>query len=432
MKHLCTALVIGVLSLFTMPAFAQMPQLSGAVTCTNHDNGQPIALQCYESRRVCHYAFLNIRNGDAFTKTRAENPPYCSRSLSTAYQDAKQRGFKLVEARLPSRYGFDRDERGRVYQTYFDLRSRWWLGVAGTLDPGWLDDRSFSTGARLETGVVIEDYDEYDRRRNRHRFLVGSVLIDPLEVDASLWQYSRGRNEEVPSVWVTTFIGEPKRFDIDIHLGPGVELGRFNYYAIEGDHHALTDIVHGVLNWEMLQSSTMETLVALRVGGGVGIRWEQASETPYFYYYPEVALDWHWVIDDRGLTELRLGASGRIADEPATSGLWKQVKAGMSFERVVLAINDQPISLYVEPHVRWTDMGPAGTEQTDLRMHAGARVSLFSPPRMPDDLCPNEAEDLDGFNDHDGCLDEDNDEDGVLDRDDWCPNVAGTREKNGC
>jgi len=49
-----------------------------------------------------------------------------------------------------------------------------------------------------------------------------------------------------------------------------------------------------------------------------------------------------------------------------------------------------------------------------------------------DDRCPLEAEDLDGFEDSDGCPDPDNDRDGVLDADDRCPNEPGSLEHQGC
>src|SRR4029077_1048566 len=38
------------------------------------------------------------------------------------------------------------------------------------------------------------------------------------------------------------------------------------------------------------------------------------------------------------------------------------------------------------------------------------------------DKCPDDPEDLDGFQDEDGCPDPDNDNDGILDVDDRCPN----------
>ena len=48
------------------------------------------------------------------------------------------------------------------------------------------------------------------------------------------------------------------------------------------------------------------------------------------------------------------------------------------------------------------------------------------------DKCPDEAEDMDGFEDEDGCPDPDNDGDGVLDVDDKCPDVKGVAANNGC
>ena len=54
----------------------------------------------------------------------------------------------------------------------------------------------------------------------------------------------------------------------------------------------------------------------------------------------------------------------------------------------------------------------------------------------PDDQCPNDPEDKDGFEDANGCPDPDNDKDGILDPDDQCPNEAedkdGFEDANGC
>ncbi|MEN0062674.1 MAG: OmpA family protein [Myxococcota bacterium] len=48
------------------------------------------------------------------------------------------------------------------------------------------------------------------------------------------------------------------------------------------------------------------------------------------------------------------------------------------------------------------------------------------------DTCPLEAEDIDEFEDEDGCPDDDNDDDGLLDKEDRCPNDAGTNVTEGC
>jgi len=56
--------------------------------------------------------------------------------------------------------------------------------------------------------------------------------------------------------------------------------------------------------------------------------------------------------------------------------------------------------------------------------------------RDAEDLCPSDAEDRDGFEDADGCPDDDNDRDRIPDRDDRCPNdpetYNGTEDEDGC
>ncbi|MEM7435032.1 MAG: OmpA family protein [Myxococcota bacterium] len=49
-----------------------------------------------------------------------------------------------------------------------------------------------------------------------------------------------------------------------------------------------------------------------------------------------------------------------------------------------------------------------------------------------DDGCMMDPEDIDGFEDQDGCPDPDNDGDGILDVDDMCPDEPGKPENNGC
>ena len=48
------------------------------------------------------------------------------------------------------------------------------------------------------------------------------------------------------------------------------------------------------------------------------------------------------------------------------------------------------------------------------------------------DACPLLAEDIDSFEDGDGCPDDDNDKDGIPDKNDACPDVAGVASNQGC
>ena len=78
-----------------------------------------------------------------------------------------------------------------------------------------------------------------------------------------------------------------------------------------------------------------------------------------------------------------------------------------------------------------------------LRVFANLQWALRSPPdidgdgiRNRKDVCRNEAEDLDGFEDDDGCPEIDNDGDGVLDLVDLCPmrpeDPDGFEDADGC
>ena len=82
-----------------------------------------------------------------------------------------------------------------------------------------------------------------------------------------------------------------------------------------------------------------------------------------------------------------------------------------------------------------------GGEQTGSP-RARAFLGFVYEPRIGDrdgdgirdniDQCPDEPEDLDGFQDEDGCPELDNDNDGIPDSKDRCPNVPGTWDNKGC
>jgi len=84
----------------------------------------------------------------------------------------------------------------------------------------------------------------------------------------------------------------------------------------------------------------------------------------------------------------------------------------------------------------------AGYGTPDVRVLAGVRYSPRTQDRDgdglndPDDGCPDDPEDKDGFQDADGCSDPDNDEDGIPDTSDECPlepeDSDGYQDSDGC
>lgn len=99
--------------------------------------------------------------------------------------------------------------------------------------------------------------------------------------------------------------------------------------------------------------------------------------------------------------------------------------------------------------VRWLPGDGVETLSHDIELTAGFGyafgVERAPPPvldadgdGLPDakDKCPSEPEDMDGFEDADGCPEADNDEDGLLDRDDKCPDAPEDKndylDEDGC
>ncbi len=101
----------------------------------------------------------------------------------------------------------------------------------------------------------------------------------------------------------------------------------------------------------------------------------------------------------------------------------------------------------LQPEIAVGSAMTQGLGAPDFRVHLGLRYAnpgartRFNYPfedRDGDgihdeiDGCPDDAEDLDEFEDEDGCPEDDNDKDGIPDARDLCMNVAGSPENYGC
>jgi hypothetical protein len=293
-------------------------------------------------------------------------------------------GFTLTAALLDVPYGYKRDARGRSFQTHFDLRSRMLLGVYYAGD-GLLDE--YGSGLTVDTRSTYESWSPYERNRHRFRFIEGRISMMPIEAEATVFEYDYGTTGEEPAFWITTLVGEPKRYDVRLSLGGGLTLGRLDsrrYNVEDSDkktRQTFIDLAEGRLHWELLQGTFLEDYLMLRVGGGFGTRTFQNEDAGSIYFYPEVGIKSAALIGERGLLQWQLDVRARQAWETGGAS-WRQLTGSTSLEWVVLAISDQPISLFVQPEVHALDMPEAHIKQLDLRFMSGLRLSLFTPPPL--------------------------------------------------
>jgi hypothetical protein len=169
-------------------------------------------------------------------------------------------------------------------------------------------------------------------------------------------------------------------------------------------------------------------------------------------YRPQAAPAWEMALSFAGATAANqpLGGSNQNALEAnamvsydVTPGLSAFVGAGPGLRR---GIGTPEWRIFAG-----TRMGPARTVAPAAPAAADASTPAPCDPNAPGttsgcpardrdgdgladsaDRCPDQKEDLDGYEDTDGCPDPDNDHDGVLDAQDSCPVDAGAIENRGC
>lgn len=244
------------------------------------------------------------------------------------------------------------------------------------------------------------------------------------------------------TVWLRRGLNERLSLDAGVHYGynrPG---------ALPGDNAGLTfDSVHP------FYSTTFHVMA--------GPRWRGAARgaiAPYVGIYGGV-LDWH-VIDMEGITGFGIFPDGPIAVGYGSDGAQHKLQ-----DRVLTGTIDIGAEwtlgrvVALNAGLRWTrllgnkldNVGSSalwGADQADVNsqlLEAYGGMTLYFGGRSDrdrdgirddDDLCPNAAEDRDGWQDADGCPDPDNDNDGIIDAKDACPNDAedhdGFKDADGC
>ena len=296
-------------------------------------------------------------------------------------------------------------------------------------------------GSRLRADLgILYGFGRFDVRLNLPFVLNQSTDFEPGMGAEPLASYGAGD----PKVGIRLQIARPGPIDIAADVGVSIPTGGENFI---GDHGLVVD---PRLLFDVRQG---------RVGFGInaGYRFRQESaEVANLYVDDEItwsAAAQYWISPKK--FSIGAGAYGRI-------GIMNAPMDAMAVEGVARNIGSEEypaeilgsLRYFVTPHLA-VDVG-GGTALTDgygaapYRVLAGMRwINQKGEKARPlvsdsdhdgidddDDKCPNEAEDVDGFEDLDGCPDADNDGDGIADADDQCPMAAedldGFEDADGC
>lgn len=323
---------------------------------------------------------LTLRPGAAAAATEA--PPDTD--------DGSSEPAAVISTEVP--WGFYRDGRGRVMQVSFDFGRRLWLGVgyAPRLRP---TGETEIAPAAFDFGAAYEALAPSGKTRHRFRIMDGQVRLHSFGLDVTAFRYDMSHRYQHPLLRITTFFREPARHDLYLNVGMYTEALRFEVAprGIAGEHVLTLANIQATL--DLWQSADLRSYVRLRVGPGVEMRlgpW--GDEVRYVGLLPQATLEGNVILGHRAMQQLNF----RLRGDVLRSATWQAqplpgdwlANAEAAYEAIVMAINDQPVSLRLAASACIRDDAEpviAGVPAARVAWTgtAGIRMSFFSPPVPP-------------------------------------------------
>jgi len=305
---------------------------------------------------------------------------YCDRAEASANVRV-QEGYRFVPAIAESPPGWYRDEQGRVMQFNFDLHRRIYLG--GAWAPLFLSGEGVEQNRiRVDFGIQTElmGGDE-DTRLHRLTFLETELYLGEPSLEVTVLRYDFSVERKVPLFRITTFIGKPRRFDVGLNLGTWLEALHQETLEREGSELSLLTwgAAHGTL--DLWHSKDLVSYVRFRAGAGIERDRTHGQNT----LVPAAVFEGDLTLDTDGFHHLVFSAEARkvFLDDPVTGRTLhpERLKARAGYELILLAINDQPVSMVVDGRGSWRSDIPNVPAKWEWSANAGLRASLWAPAR---------------------------------------------------
>ena len=389
-RPLCAAVAaIGI----GLPAIADADRLpmmdhEHPVKCVPDKEGLTWRIQCDDVAKICLYAADSELSADGVRTKPLERVRECSSDLAFDRDKLTAAGYSFVPGRADAPWGWTRDERGRVFQINFDLHRRLYFGVGYTpqklIDN--LDNPLQNKRSSLDFGLFVFDFlsDGSTPTRHRIRLLEGNVHVEPFSAEVVVAHYDLSRRFLDPLLRITTFVGEPRRHDLTLDLGLWTEAGGLEIHPTPTGHSSIWKHATGMVTLDLWQSAKLESF--LRVRSGVGIEGQHTDATGYrTAVTPASALELDMVADPAGFHNIRFEF---VHEMPRyllpirnNQKLAQRMRARVQYEAIVLAINDQPLTLKLAAGGEKRDDIMGVPDRWAFVMDAGLRFSLWAPPR---------------------------------------------------
>jgi hypothetical protein len=280
-----------------------------------------------------------------------------------------------------------------MMQVSFDFGRRLWLGVGYAPHRTPTGDTEISPAA-FDFGVSYDELSSDGRTRRRFTVLDGQVRLHSFGLDVTGFRFDLSHRHENPLLRITTFVKEPARHDLYMNIGLFTEALHFEQAprGIEGEQ-ALT-IATAQATLDLWQSEDLRSYVRLRVGPGVETRFGPwGEETRFVGILPQATLEGNLILGYRAMQRFNFRLRGDVLRSAtwhaeALPGNWTAT-ADLAYEAILIAINDQPVSLrFAASAYLRDDTRPIVTGLPEARVWgwtgtAGIRMAFFSPPVPP-------------------------------------------------
>ena len=376
------------LSLADSPKLPKMDP-NRPVICARDKAGSIWRIQCDPATKTCLYSGnteLDVLGRP--TSKPLERARACDIDETVDRQKLEQQGFQFMAGRVDAPYGWERDERGRVFQVNFDLRKRLFFG-AGWTPQKILDNPRQAKRTSADFGFSFDVLDDgVTPTRHRVRLMQGSVHVEPFSSEITVAHWDVSRRFLDPLLRITTFVGTPQRHDLRVNLGLWTEAGGLEIHPAGTSGHSTIwkhATVQGTL--DLWQSPDLNSFVRIR--SGFGVEGQHTDGTGYrSALVPSNAFEIDAVLDDAGFHNVKFELTHEApryfaANVQNGQHFAQRLKAKLAYEAILIAINDQPLSLRVAAGGEKRNDIFGVPDQWAFVADAGLRFSLWAPPRGP-------------------------------------------------